>query len=43
LEQIGPIVRRVYRNDPAKLAAWNFASHVERHAPVPRTPQPPTG
>ena len=30
IKSLDPIVRKVYRNDPAKLAAWNFASHVQR-------------
>ena len=38
VESIDPIVRRVYRADPTKLAAWIYASHVERHTPVPRVP-----
>lgn len=43
VEAINPIVQRVYRDNPSKLAAWNFARRVERHTPVPRTPPPPTG
>jgi hypothetical protein len=27
---LDPIIRRIYRNDPAKLAGWDFASHVQR-------------
>jgi len=27
---LDPIVRKRYRDNPAKLAAWNFASHVQR-------------
>ena len=42
VESIDPIVRRVYRANPTKLAAWTFASHVERHTPVPRVPKPKT-
>ena len=36
VETIDPIVRRVYRANPTKLAAWDYAAHVERHTPVPR-------
>lgn len=42
VEMLDPIVRRVYRNDRAKLAAWVFASHVERHTPKPRTTTTPS-
>lgn len=41
VEAIDPIVRRVYRSNPTNLAAWTYASHVERHTPVPRPPKPP--
>jgi hypothetical protein len=30
--ELDPIVRNKYRNNPAKLAAWESASHVERPA-----------
>jgi hypothetical protein len=30
------IVPNTYKNDPAKLAEWETASHVEKHTPVPR-------
>ncbi len=36
VESIDPIVRRVYRANPTMLAAWTFASHVERHTPQPQ-------
>lgn len=36
IEFLDPIVRRVYRANPTKLSAWNYASHVERHTPKPR-------
>jgi hypothetical protein len=37
------IVPSVFKNDPAKLAEWVVASHVERHTPVKRvTPPAPT-
>lgn len=38
VETIDPIVKRVYRDNPTKRAAWIYASHVERHTPKPRTP-----
>lgn len=38
VQEIDPIVKLVYKNDPANLAAWKFASHIERHTPVPRKP-----
>ncbi len=34
------IVPTVYKNDPAKLAEWVTASHVQRHAPVARAQKP---
>ncbi len=40
VETIDPIVRRTYRADPTKLAAWTFASHLERHTPIPRAAKP---
>ncbi len=36
VETIDPIVRRLYRTNSTKLAAWDYASHVERHTPKPR-------
>lgn len=36
VEILDPIVRRAYRDNPTKLAAWVYASHVERYAPKPR-------
>ncbi len=41
VESLNPIVKKIYRNNPANLAAWKFASRVERHTPVPRVPKPP--
>jgi hypothetical protein len=38
---LDPIVRKRYRDNPAKLAAWIFASHVQRDAQPPQ-PTPPT-
>ena len=42
VEEINPIVKKVYKNNPTNLAAWKFASHVERHTPKPRAPKPAT-
>ena len=42
VDDMDPIVRRVYRNNPAKLAQWDFVSKVERHTAKPRVPKPPT-
>lgn len=42
LRVLDTIVPLKYANDPAKLAEWTIASHVERHTPVPRAkPAPP--
>lgn len=30
IEQLDPIIRKLYRNNPAKLAAWKFASKIQR-------------
>jgi hypothetical protein len=30
------VVKNTYKNNPAKLAEWATASHVEKHTPVPR-------
>lgn len=42
--ELDPIVRNKFRNDPATLAAWDSASHLERApkkaAPVKVAPQP---
>jgi hypothetical protein len=41
IKSVDPIVRKVYKNNPAKLAAWNFATHVQRDAePKPKPPTP---
>lgn len=37
VEILDPIVRRTYRTNPAKLATWISASHVERRTPKPKT------
>lgn len=39
LRELDPIMRNTYANDPASLAAWTSASHVER-PPRNRTKQP---
>ncbi|MGI8466986.1 MAG: hypothetical protein ACR2N3_00860 [Pyrinomonadaceae bacterium] len=36
VESLDPIVRRIYRADPTKRAAWIYVSHVERHTSKPR-------
>ena len=39
IEQLDPIIRRHYRNNTAKLAAWDFASKVQRdEQPKPKPP-----
>jgi hypothetical protein len=41
IRQLDPIVRMIYRNDPANLAAWTFASHIQRDdKPKPKPPTP---
>ncbi len=41
VRQLDPIVRMVYRNDATNLAAWTFASHVQRDdKPKPKPPTP---
>jgi hypothetical protein len=40
IQILDPIVRRTYRTNPTKLAAWIYASHVERHTPKPRSSKP---
>jgi hypothetical protein len=44
VRELDAIVRNVFRNDPAALAEWTSASHVERapnHANTPKPPSPP--
>ena len=42
LHVLNTIVRNTCKNDPAKLAEWATASHVEKHTPVPNAkPAPP--
>lgn len=36
IDFLDPIIRRIYRANPAKLSAWDYASHVERHTPKPK-------
>jgi hypothetical protein len=36
LHVLNTIVKNTYKNNPAKLAEWATASHVEKHTPVPR-------
>jgi hypothetical protein len=36
LHVLNTVVPNTYANDPAKLAEWVIASHVEKHTPVPR-------
>ena len=40
LRRVDPIVRNVFRDDPAKLAAWASARHLER---APKRKRPPSG
>lgn len=39
ITRLNPIVRMFYRNNPAKLTEWNFASHVQRDE-KPKPPPP---
>jgi hypothetical protein len=41
LHVLKTIVPNTYKNDPAKLAEWATASHVEKHTPVPRVKPAP--
>jgi hypothetical protein len=36
LHVLGTVVKNTYKNNPAKLAEWATASHVEKHTAVPR-------
>jgi len=43
LHVLNTVVKNTCKNNPAKLAEWATASHVEKHTPVPRakpTPSP---
>jgi hypothetical protein len=40
IRQVDPIIKMVYRNDPANLAAWTFANHIQRFGKS--KPKPPT-
>jgi HPt (histidine-containing phosphotransfer) domain-containing protein len=48
VRELSPVVRNIFRNDPARLASWESASHVERAprrkktTPTPPPPPPPT-
>jgi hypothetical protein len=42
LHVVDTVVRNKYKNDPAKLAEWVIASHVEKHTPVPHAKPAPT-
>jgi hypothetical protein len=39
VRRLTPVVRKKYRNSASRLAAWEFARHVERT--LPQTPAPP--
>ena len=41
ITMLDPIVRKRYRDNPAKLAAWKFASHVQRDDKPKPPPTPP--
>jgi hypothetical protein len=41
LHVLNTVVRNVYKNNPARLAEWTTASHVEKHTPVPRAKTAP--
>ena len=41
LHVLKTIVPNTYKNNPAKLAEWATASHVEKHTPVPRNKPAP--
>jgi hypothetical protein len=41
LRKLDPIIRNKYANDPATLAAWTSASHIER-APKRKKESPPS-
>jgi len=40
LHVLNTVVKNTYKNNPAKLAEWATASHIEKHTPVPRPPKP---
>lgn len=43
ITQVDPIIRKFYRDNPAKLAEWDFANHVQRDdKPKPPPSNPPT-
>ncbi len=41
LHVLNTVVKNTCKNDPAKLAEWATASHVEKHTPVPRAKPAP--
>lgn len=42
IKSVDPIVRKVYKNNTAKLAAWKFATHIRRDdEPKPPPTNPP--
>ena len=41
LHVLGTIVKNTYKNNPARLAEWATASHVEKHTPVPHAKPAP--
>jgi hypothetical protein len=41
LHVLGTVVKNTYKNNPAKLAEWATASHIEKHTPVPNTKPAP--
>jgi hypothetical protein len=41
LHVLNIVVKNTYKNNPAKLAEWATASHVEKHTPVPQTKRAP--
>lgn len=40
VSELDPLMRNTFVNDPAKLAAWMSASHIERSPRQPRPPAP---
>lgn len=39
INQVDPIIKMIYRDDPANLAAWTFANHIQRFGKS--KPKPP--
>ncbi len=42
LHIVDTVVRNKYKADPAKLAEWVIASHVEKHTPAKKVTPAPT-